>query len=56
MLLHPLKTILEVTLLLIIILVGLQEQNIERGCVLEMLRDALGTIWDFLCCDANLMQ
>lgn len=54
MLLHPLKTILEVTLLLIIILVGLQEQNIERGCVLEMLRGVLGTIWDFMSCDGSL--
>ena len=31
-----------------------QEKNIERGCVLEILRDALGTIWDFLHCDASL--
>ncbi|KAJ4891908.1 Uncharacterized protein Rs2_31656 [Raphanus sativus] len=33
----------------------LQEQNIERGCVLEMLRGVLGTIWDFMCCDGSLM-
>ncbi|CAG7874251.1 unnamed protein product, partial [Brassica rapa] len=45
-----------VTLILKEMNTKLQEQNIERGCVLEMLRDALGTIWDFLCCDANLMQ
>ncbi|KAG7569637.1 hypothetical protein ISN45_Aa04g023330 [Arabidopsis thaliana x Arabidopsis arenosa] len=32
----------------------LQEQNMERACVVEMLRDALGTIWDFLHCDAYL--
>ncbi|KAG5396090.1 hypothetical protein IGI04_017904 [Brassica rapa subsp. trilocularis] len=45
-----------VTLILKEMNTKLQEQNIERVCVLEMLRDALGTIWDFLCCDANLMQ
>ena len=33
---------------------GVQEQNIERDCVLKKLRDALGTIWDFLHCDASL--
>ncbi|KAH0932860.1 hypothetical protein HID58_009977 [Brassica napus] len=43
-----------VTLILQDINTKLQEQNIERGCVLEMLRDALGTIWDFLHCDASL--
>lgn len=32
---------------------GLQEKNIERGCVMEMLRDVLGIIWDFLRCDAK---
>ncbi|KAG2326460.1 hypothetical protein Bca52824_009188 [Brassica carinata] len=32
----------------------LQEQNIERGCVLEMLRGVLGTIWDFMSCDGSL--
>ncbi|CAN7115715.1 unnamed protein product [Brassica rapa subsp. narinosa] len=32
----------------------LQEQNIDRGCVLEMLRDVLGTLWDFLHCEAYL--
>ncbi|VVB11443.1 unnamed protein product [Arabis nemorensis] len=32
----------------------LQEQNIERGCVMEMLKDSLGTLWDFLHCDAYL--
>lgn len=32
----------------------LQEQNTEKGCVLEMLRGTLGTIWDFLHCDAYL--
>ncbi|KAL1193674.1 hypothetical protein V5N11_017567 [Cardamine amara subsp. amara] len=31
-----------------------EEQNIERDCVLKMLRDTLGTIWDFLHCDAYL--
>ncbi|XP_056854681.1 uncharacterized protein LOC130504119 [Raphanus sativus] len=30
----------------------LQEQNIDRGCVLEMLRDVLGTLCDFLRCEA----
>ncbi|KAL0710935.1 hypothetical protein Bca4012_017913 [Brassica carinata] len=43
-----------VTLILQDINTKIQEQNIERGCVLEMLRDALGTIWDFLHCDASL--
>ncbi|KAF8093030.1 hypothetical protein N665_0392s0005 [Sinapis alba] len=43
-----------VTLILQDINTKLQEQNIERGCVIEMLRDALGTIWDFLNCDASL--
>uniref|UniRef100_M4C784 DUF7903 domain-containing protein n=1 Tax=Brassica campestris TaxID=3711 RepID=M4C784_BRACM len=32
----------------------LQEQNIDRGCVLEMVRDVLGTLWDFLHCEAYL--
>ncbi|KAL0710934.1 hypothetical protein Bca4012_017912 [Brassica carinata] len=32
----------------------LQEQNIDRGCVLEMLKDSLGTLWDFLHCEAYL--
>ncbi|CAF1700524.1 BnaC03g21320D [Brassica napus] len=32
----------------------LQEQNVDRGCVLEMLRDVLGTLWDFLHCEAYL--
>nr|AAO37147.1 hypothetical protein [Arabidopsis thaliana] len=44
----------EVSLTLIDIDTKIQEQNTERGCVLEMLRDALGTIWDFLHCDAYL--
>ncbi|KAF3544643.1 hypothetical protein DY000_02002086 [Brassica cretica] len=43
-----------VTLILQDINTKLQEKNIERGCVLEFLRDALGTIWDFLHCDASL--
>ncbi|KAL0674216.1 hypothetical protein Bca4012_002197 [Brassica carinata] len=43
-----------VTLILQDINTKLQEKNIERGCVLEILRDALGTIWDFLHCDASL--
>ncbi|KAL0844514.1 hypothetical protein Bca101_017760 [Brassica carinata] len=43
-----------VTLILQDINTKIQEPNIERGCVLEMLRDALGTIWDFLHCDASL--
>ncbi|KAF8093031.1 hypothetical protein N665_0392s0006 [Sinapis alba] len=42
-----------VTLILQDINTKLQEKNIERGCVLEMLRDALGTVWDFLHCDAS---
>ncbi|CAH8310588.1 unnamed protein product [Eruca vesicaria subsp. sativa] len=44
-----------VTLILQDINTKLQEQNIDRGCVLEMLRDALGTIWDFLHCDPSLI-
>ncbi|KAG7643552.1 hypothetical protein ISN44_As02g033520 [Arabidopsis suecica] len=44
----------EVSLTLKDIDTKIQEQNTERGCVLEMLRDALGTIWDFLHCDAYL--
>ncbi|KAG2332506.1 hypothetical protein Bca52824_003686 [Brassica carinata] len=32
----------------------LREQNVDRGCVLEMLRDVLGTLWDFLHCEAYL--
>ncbi|CAH8310618.1 unnamed protein product [Eruca vesicaria subsp. sativa] len=32
----------------------LQEHNIDKGCVLEMLRDVLGTLWDFLRCEAYL--
>ncbi|KAL0785890.1 hypothetical protein Bca101_002136 [Brassica carinata] len=43
-----------VTLILQDINTKLQEQNIERDCVLKKLRDALGTIWDFLHCDASL--
>ncbi|CAE6036991.1 unnamed protein product [Arabidopsis arenosa] len=45
----------EVTLILKDLNSKLQEQNTERGDVLEMLRDTLGTIWDFLHCDAYLM-
>ncbi|CAH2058820.1 unnamed protein product [Thlaspi arvense] len=37
-----------VTLILQDMNIKLQEQNIESVCVSEMLRDALGTIWDFL--------
>ncbi|KAJ0258795.1 hypothetical protein HA466_0075300 [Hirschfeldia incana] len=44
-----------VTLILKEMNTKLQEQNIERGCVLEMLRDVLGTIWDFMRCDGSLM-
>ncbi|KAF8093029.1 hypothetical protein N665_0392s0004 [Sinapis alba] len=44
----------EVTLMLKDMNSKLQEQNIDRGCVLEMLRDSLGTLWDFLHCDAYL--
>ncbi|CAL9236032.1 unnamed protein product [Arabidopsis halleri] len=44
----------EVSLTLKDIDTKLQEQNMERACVVEMLRDALGTIWDFLHCDAYL--
>ncbi|KAH0930499.1 hypothetical protein HID58_016226 [Brassica napus] len=43
----------EVTLILKDVNTKLQEQNIERGCVIEMLRDTLGTIWDFMHCDAS---
>ncbi|XP_056854684.1 uncharacterized protein LOC130504122 [Raphanus sativus] len=45
-----------VTLVLQDINTKLQEKNIERGCVLGMLRDALGTIWDFLHCDHNVSE
>ncbi|XP_020882848.1 uncharacterized protein LOC9315812 isoform X1 [Arabidopsis lyrata subsp. lyrata] len=45
----------EVTLILKDLNSKLQEQNTERGDVLEMLRDTLGTIWDFLHCDAYIM-
>ncbi|CAH2058823.1 unnamed protein product [Thlaspi arvense] len=44
----------DVTLILKGINSKLQEKNIERDSVLEMLRDALGTIWDFMHCDASL--
>ncbi|VVB01052.1 unnamed protein product [Arabis nemorensis] len=44
----------EVALMLKDINTKLQEQNIERGCAMEMLKDALGTLWDFLHCDAYL--
>ncbi|CAH8265187.1 unnamed protein product [Arabidopsis lyrata] len=44
----------EVSLTLKDIDTKLQEQNMERACVVEMLRDALGTIWDFLHCDAYI--
>uniref|UniRef100_A0A1J3E341 DUF7903 domain-containing protein n=1 Tax=Noccaea caerulescens TaxID=107243 RepID=A0A1J3E341_NOCCA len=44
----------EVTLMLKDLNTKLQEQNIERACVLAMLRDTLGTLWDFLHCDAYL--
>ncbi|KAG2309303.1 hypothetical protein Bca4012_081760 [Brassica carinata] len=44
----------EVTLILKDVNTKLQEPNIERGCVMEMLRDALGTIWDFMHCGASL--
>ncbi|CAH8334819.1 unnamed protein product [Eruca vesicaria subsp. sativa] len=44
-----------VTLILKEMNTKLQEQNIERGCVLEMLRDVLGTIWEFMTFDGNLM-
>ncbi|KFK22642.1 hypothetical protein AALP_AAs67030U000100, partial [Arabis alpina] len=44
----------EVALMLKDINTKLEEQNIERGCVMEMLKDALGTLWDFLHCDAYL--
>lgn len=43
----------EVTLILKDVNTKLQEQNIVRGSVMEMLRDALGTIWDFMHCDAS---
>ncbi|CAA7052137.1 unnamed protein product [Microthlaspi erraticum] len=42
-----------VTLILQSVNTMLQEKDIERGCVMEMLRDVLGTIWDFFRCDAN---
>jgi hypothetical protein len=44
----------EVTLVLKDLNSKLQEQNIEKACLLEMLRDTLGTLWDFLHCDAYL--
>ncbi|KAF8089915.1 hypothetical protein N665_0494s0020 [Sinapis alba] len=44
-----------VTLILKEINTKLQERNIERGCVLEMLRCVLGTIWNFMSCDGSLM-
>ncbi|XP_013635553.1 PREDICTED: uncharacterized protein LOC106341304 [Brassica oleracea var. oleracea] len=44
-----------VTLILKEMNTKLQEQNIERGCVLEMLRGVLGTIWDFMSYDGSLM-
>ncbi|ESQ52509.1 hypothetical protein EUTSA_v10017863mg [Eutrema salsugineum] len=46
----------EVTLMLKDINTKLQEDNIERGFVLEKLRDALGVLWDFLHCDAYLTE
>ncbi|KAJ0259578.1 Uncharacterized protein HA466_0059120 [Hirschfeldia incana] len=46
----------EVTLILKDVNTKLQEQNIETGCVLVMLRDALGTLWDFMHCDASLIS
>ncbi|KAL0720825.1 hypothetical protein Bca4012_035424 [Brassica carinata] len=44
-----------VTLILKEMNTKLQEQNIERGCVLEMLRGVLGTLWDFMSCDGSFM-
>ncbi|KAJ0262280.1 Uncharacterized protein HA466_0052430 [Hirschfeldia incana] len=44
----------EVTLMLKEMNTKLQEQNIDKGCVLKMLRDVLGTLWDFLHCEAYL--
>ncbi|CAH2058821.1 unnamed protein product [Thlaspi arvense] len=44
----------EVTLMLKDINTKLQEQNIDRGCVSGVLRDGLGTLWDFLHCDSYL--
>ncbi|KAL1193669.1 hypothetical protein V5N11_017562 [Cardamine amara subsp. amara] len=44
----------EVMLMLKDLNTKLQEQNIERDRVLEMLRDTLGTLWDFLHYDAYL--
>ncbi|XP_010509115.1 PREDICTED: uncharacterized protein LOC104785572 [Camelina sativa] len=44
----------EITLILKDLNSKLQEQNIEKSCVLEMLRGTLGSIWDFLQCDAYL--
>ncbi|CAN8317107.1 unnamed protein product [Cochlearia groenlandica] len=42
-----------VTLILQEINTKLQDKNVERGCVLEMLRDALGIMWDFLSFDSK---
>ncbi|XP_010517136.1 PREDICTED: uncharacterized protein LOC104792646 [Camelina sativa] len=44
----------EITLILKDLNSKLQEQNIEKSCVLEMLCGTLGSIWDFLQCDAYL--
>ncbi|CAA7052139.1 unnamed protein product [Microthlaspi erraticum] len=44
----------EVTLMLKDLNTKFQEENIERACVLAMLRETLGTLWDFLHCDAYL--
>ncbi|KAL1193676.1 hypothetical protein V5N11_017568 [Cardamine amara subsp. amara] len=41
-----------VTLILEDVETKLQEKDIKKGCVMEMLQDALGTIWDFLQCNA----
>ncbi|WZZ64316.1 hypothetical protein YC2023_075686 [Brassica napus] len=34
-----------------LLLFGLHEQNIDKGCVLEMLRDVFRTLRDFLHCE-----
>ncbi|CAN8317103.1 unnamed protein product [Cochlearia groenlandica] len=44
----------EVTLMLQDINTKLQKENTDRACVSDMLRDALGTLWDFLHCDPYL--
>ncbi|CAN8241695.1 unnamed protein product [Cochlearia groenlandica] len=44
----------EVALMLKDINTKMQKQNTNRACVSDMLRDALGTLWNFLHCDAYL--